>query len=89
MPSPLSYAEYIVQLAIAADSDNRIARYASVAFLLNGDGLLATCRHIVELCGANEKLFAINPATGHFQPISNVKVHQCYDFAIFSFRSVA
>lgn len=82
MPPYFTYANYLMPLAIADLSSGQLVRYAGVSFFLRDDGLLATCKHIIESCAAHETLFAMDLATGGFLPLANIKVHQRYDFAI-------
>ncbi|KAB7664143.1 S1 family peptidase [Plesiomonas shigelloides] len=87
----MNYGDYQLPLLIAKKTirDNnihlKIDRYAGVAFFVGSNGLIATCRHIVQMVQEGEVLVGKSLNTGNIQPIYDIRVHDKYDFALGAF----
>ena len=59
-----------------------LKRYAGVAFYLQADGLLATCKHIIQSLEPGETLVAKNLLTGDTERLIDTRCHPTADFAL-------
>ena len=85
MSDQINYGRYLLPLLVvklAQDDTASLLRYAGVAFYLQSDGLLATCKHIVEAVGPGETLIGKNLQTGDMERLLDIKVHPKADFAL-------
>lgn len=80
----INYGDYLIPLLIGKINGSNITldRYAGVAFFIGKDGLIATCKHIIEMKEDNEVLFVKNLNDESFDILQNIKVHPNKDFAI-------
>ena len=80
----IDYGEYLVPLLITKKNgtDHTIDRYAGVAFFIGNTGLLATCKHIIDMVQDDESIIVKNINTQTFEVIENIKTHPTKDFAI-------
>ncbi|ENN2394016.1 serine protease [Vibrio sp. VGrn 2] len=87
----MNYGDYQIPLLIAKQTIQggnihlQIDRYAGVAFFVGNEGLIATCRHIVQMVQEGEVLVGKSLNTGVIEPIYNIRVHADYDFALGAF----
>ncbi|MFQ3247635.1 MAG: hypothetical protein ACI9SP_004294 [Arenicella sp.] len=64
-------------------SDTSKARYLGVCFHVNDQGVIATCKHVVELLQEGETLLAHEATEGRSSFIvTDIKRHPKFDFAI-------
>ena len=85
----MNYGEYLVPLLIGkktGENDVQVDRYAGVAFYINKDALLVTCKHIVESVLQDEVLLGKNLITNEIDIINNIRTHQNKDFAVCQFN---
>ena len=85
MPAQINFGRYLLPLLVVRLNQHGAAsllRYAGVAFYLQSDGLLATCKHIIESIGPGETLVAKNLQTGAMEMLLDIRVHAKADFAL-------
>lgn len=80
----MNFGEHLVPIMVGVQKGPSIelSRYAGVGFYVKVNGLIATCKHIVQSVGDGEWLIAQNLITGVKSIIHNIRVHPRYDFAI-------
>lgn len=84
----MNFGDYQIPLLIAKKTvkeskvNLQIDRYAGVAFYIGDGGKVATCRHIIQMVQEDEVLLGKCLITGEIKPISNIKVHPKFDFAM-------
>lgn len=81
----INCGDYLIPLLIGKkinESNIKLDRYAGVAFFIGKNGLIATCKHIIEMLEDDEVLFAKNLNDQSFHILENMKVHSNKDFAI-------
>jgi hypothetical protein len=82
----LNFDHYILPLAIAkrnlSGGNHLLDRYAGTAFYLTSNGLIATCKHIIEGVKEDEILIVKELTFDSFLEVTNIQSHPKYDFAV-------
>lgn len=84
IPGP-DYADFVVPILVGArvsPGHYKLARYAGVGFFLRSDGLLVTCKHVLEQAGEDESLFAQHTISLAKAELLNIRKHPRYDFGL-------
>lgn len=85
MPDQINFGRYLLPLLVVKLNQHgagSLLRYAGVAFYLQSDSLLATCKHIIESVAPGETLVAKNLQTGDIEILYEIKTHPKADFAL-------
>ncbi|WP_160062093.1 S1 family peptidase [Psychromonas sp. L1A2] len=84
----MNFGDFQIPLLIAKKSINKghvnlqIDRYAGVAFYVGDKGKVVTCRHIIQMVQDDEVLVGKCLVSNQILPISNIKEHPKFDFAM-------
>jgi hypothetical protein len=93
MEPSMDFNDYLLPLVIAKTTVQlpnityTIDRYAGVAFFIDDHATVVTCAHVVDMVQKDETLLGMDPVTGSFAPVLNVRRHSKYDFAVGVFPS--
>lgn len=82
---PIHFGQYVVPLAAAKminEYQFTLERFVGSAFFITGDGVIATCSHIIDDLLNNEFLVYRNMATGEICKLEDINCHPKFDFAI-------
>ena len=80
----LNFARYVFPLVTAVEKPYGLEEISFVGscFLLNKNGLIATCAHIVEKVSKDRRLFLSDISAGKCFRLENIKLHSFADFAV-------